>query len=77
MLLPTQVTIGHIISMGNISIHIGHRNELKYFPIGLPLYNIDDIYIKSAGAYGSVIQQQSKHTLIKMPSNKILRFKNK
>jgi large subunit ribosomal protein L2 len=79
VLLPTNVTIGHIIGFSelNSKLYIGYQYQLKHVPIGYLVFNIDFKFCKSAGVYGIILQHTNNYSLILLPSGKKLKINSK
>lgn len=82
---PEYVYTGSLIRNTNVSdeLKLGFRNQIKNIPAGSIIHNLqinsnkNSQYIKSAGAYGQIIQIDAKKTKIKLPSKKIVEVLSK
>lgn len=74
-LVPTGTLL--LCHFDNVEIKLGYRMLLKNIPIGsiinsLSLNDQSVKYIRSAGTFGVVIEQNSGFCKVKLPSNKVL-----
>ena len=75
-LASSNTTVGNIIRSYNDrgSLFIGHQYLLKYFPMGMPLFNLNNKYIKAAGTFGIIRQYDEKYAYILMPSGELVKI---
>lgn len=71
----SNVTIGNIIRSyaDRGPLYIGHQYLIKHFPMGMPLFNINNTYIKSAGTFGIIRQYDKKYVYILLPSGQLIK----
>lgn len=75
ILSASNVTVGNVIRSYSDRgpLFIGHQYKIENFPMGMPLFNINNIYIKAAGTFGIIRQFTTKYVHILLPSGRLLK----
>ena len=84
VLAPQDLKVGgEILCAEKTPITAGNRTRLANLPVGTMVYNIElepgrgGVVAKSAGNAAQILAQDGDHTLLKMPSTEVRKFKSK
>ena len=72
----SNITVGNIVRYyeNRGPLFIGHQYLVKYFPMGMPLFNINNKYIKAAGTFGIIRQYDNRYVYVLCPSGQLIKI---
>lgn len=81
VLVPEGISLGQRIEYGpGASLNLGNTLPLREIPEGTPVFNLEGVpgdggkFVRSSGAYATILSHSADKTMIRLPSNKIKAF---